>query len=60
MGISANAYRLDSGVSRLSIAAGVIAATISSIHALSVLIVSSSARSSVSVMLHDRMTCRSS
>jgi hypothetical protein len=32
----------------------------SSIHALSVLIVSSSARSSVSLMLQDRMTCRSS
>jgi hypothetical protein len=34
--------------------------TMSSIHALSVLIVSSSARSSVSLMLQDRMTCRSS
>jgi len=35
---------------------GVIAATMSSTHALSVLTVSSSARSSVSLMLQDRMT----
>src|SRR5262249_46768692 len=39
---------------------GVIAATMSSTHALSVLIVSSSARSLFSLMLQDRMTCRSS
>src|SRR6516162_8780007 len=60
IGISTNAYPRGSGVSRLPISSLVIAATISSIHALSLLIVSSSARSSVSVMLQDRMTCRSS
>src|SRR6201993_3535038 len=60
IGSSTNAFPRGGGVSRLPISSRVIAATISSIHALSLVIVSSSARSSVSVMLQDRMTCRSS
>src|SRR5215472_18997969 len=60
MGRNTNAYPRGSGVSRLPISSRVIAATISSIHARSLLIVSSSARSSVSVMLQDRTTCKSS
>src|SRR6516164_8386330 len=59
-GSTTNAYQLGSGVSRLPIASRVIAATISSIHALSLLIVWSSGRNLVSVMLQDRMACRSS
>jgi len=55
-----NPYPLGSALSRLPVSSRAIAATISSIHALSLLIVSSSARNSVSSMLQDRMTCRSS